>query len=93
MHVQSAVEDFEVFARSLSIGAETMVMWFDPDKPLHDRYQVKHDFLSPEQGVEVETISKVVNASSAGSSTRASRSSAAARSSRSTTRTPRPTSR
>jgi hypothetical protein len=62
MHVQSAVEDFEVFARSLSIGAETMVMWFDPDKPLHDRYQVKHDFLAPEQGLEVETISKVVNA-------------------------------
>jgi hypothetical protein len=62
MHVQSAVDDFEVFARSLSIGAETMVMWFDPDKPLHDRYQVKHDFLSPEQGFEVETISKVVNA-------------------------------
>ena len=62
MHVQSAVDDFEVFARSLSIGAETMVMWFDPDKPLHDRYQVKHDFLSPEQGLEVETISKVVNA-------------------------------
>jgi hypothetical protein len=62
MHVQSAVEDFEVFARSLSIGAETMVMWFEPDRPLHDRYQVKHDFLAPAQGLEVETISKVVNA-------------------------------
>jgi hypothetical protein len=62
MHVQSAVDDFEVFARSLSIGAETMVMWFDPDKPMYDRYQVKHDFLTPDQGLEVETISKVVNA-------------------------------
>jgi hypothetical protein len=62
MHVQSAVDDFEVFARSLSIGAETMVMWFDPDKPMYDRYQVKHDFLTPAQGAEVETISKVVNA-------------------------------
>ena len=62
MHVQSAVDDFEVFARSLSIGAETRVMWFDPDKPMYDRYQVKHDFLTPDQGFEVETISKVVNA-------------------------------
>ena len=62
MHVQSAVDGFEVFARSLSIGAETMVMWFDPEKPMYDRYQVRHDFLSPEQGLEVETISKVVNA-------------------------------
>jgi hypothetical protein len=62
MHVQAAVDGFDVFARSLSIGAETKVMWFDPDRPLHDRYQVRHDFLSSEQGFEVETISKVVNA-------------------------------
>lgn len=62
MHVQRAVDGFDVFARSLSIGAETMVMWFDPDKPLHDRYEVRHDFLPPEQGQEVVTISKVVNA-------------------------------
>jgi hypothetical protein len=62
MHLQQAVDGFDVFARSLSIGAETMVMWFDPDKPMHDRYQVRHDFLQPGQGEEVVTISKVVNA-------------------------------
>ena len=62
MHLQAAVEDFDVFARSLSIGAETMVMHFDPDRPLHDRYQVDHDFLSPELGAEVVTISRLVNA-------------------------------
>jgi hypothetical protein len=37
-------------------------MWFEPSRPLHDRYQVRHDFLTPDQGFEVETISKVVNA-------------------------------
>jgi hypothetical protein len=62
MHVQSALEDFDVFARSLSIGAETMVMRFEPDRPMHDRYQVAHAFLSPELGWEVVTISKLVNA-------------------------------
>ena len=62
MHLQQAVDGFDVFARSLSIGAETMVMWFDPDKPLHDRYQVKHDFLSPDLGDEIITISRLVNA-------------------------------
>ena len=62
MHVQSAVDDFEVFARSLSIGAETMVMWFDPSKPMYDRYQVKHDFLSPELGDEIVSIARLVNA-------------------------------
>src|SRR4051794_15781219 len=62
MHLQSALEDFDVFVRSLSIGAETMSMWFDPTKPMHDRYQVKHDFLSPELGEEVISISRLVNA-------------------------------
>src|SRR5215208_997462 len=62
MHFQASVEDFDVFARSLSIGAETMVMKYDPSKPLHDRYSVAHDFLSAETGNEVVTISRLVNA-------------------------------
>src|SRR3954469_14837924 len=62
MHLQSALEDFDVFVRSLSIGAETMSMWFDPTKPMYDRYQVKHDFLSPELGDEIVSIARLVNA-------------------------------
>jgi hypothetical protein len=62
MHLQAAVEDFDVFVRSLSIGAETMVMWYEPDRPLHDRYQIRHDFLSPDLGHEVVTFSRLVNA-------------------------------
>ena len=62
MHVQAALEDFEVFARSLSIGAETMVMRFEPDRPMHDRYEVQHGFLSPQLGWEVVTVSRLVNA-------------------------------
>jgi hypothetical protein len=37
-------------------------MRFEPDRPLHDRYQVAHDFLTPERGWEVVTISRLVNA-------------------------------
>ncbi len=62
MHLQTALEDFDVFVRSLSIGAETMSMWFDPSRPMHDRYQVRHDFLSPELGDEIMTISRLINA-------------------------------
>jgi hypothetical protein len=62
MHVQAALEDFDVFARSLSIGPETMVMKFRPDRPMHDRYEVAHDFLTPELGWEIVTISQLVNA-------------------------------
>jgi hypothetical protein len=61
MHLQKAV-DYDVFARSLSIGAETMVMKFQPDQPMHLRYAVEHDFLSPQVGAEVVTIGKLVNA-------------------------------
>jgi D-Ala-D-Ala ligase-like protein len=62
MHLQQAVEDYDVFTRSLSIGPETMVMKFRPDLPMHDRYAVEHDFLTAETGDEVVTISRLVNA-------------------------------
>src|SRR5581483_4825957 len=62
MHLQASVESFDVFTRSLSIGPETMVMHFDPDRPMHDRYQVSHGFLTPELGEEVVTIAQLVNA-------------------------------
>jgi hypothetical protein len=62
MHLQASVEGFDAFARCLSIGPETMVMDFRPDEPMHDRYAVTHDFLSPDLGWEVETIARLVNA-------------------------------
>ncbi len=62
MHLQASVENFEVFARSLSIGAETMVMRYDPSQPIHGRYQVEHGFLAPAVGREVVTIGRLVNA-------------------------------
>src|SRR3954471_11733460 len=62
MHLQESVEGYDVFARSLSIGPETMVMNFRPEKPMHERYAVSHDFLSEEAGGEVLTISRLINA-------------------------------
>jgi hypothetical protein len=62
MHLQKAIDNYDVFARSLSIGAETMVMRFQPDQPMHQRYAVDHSFLSPEAGAEVVTIGRLVNA-------------------------------
>jgi hypothetical protein len=39
-----------------------MVMQFQPDEPMHLRYAVAHDFLEPEAGWEMVTISRLVNA-------------------------------
>jgi hypothetical protein len=62
MHLQASVEGYDVFARSLSIGPETMVMKFRPELPMHERYAVEHNFLTPAVGDEVVTISRLVNA-------------------------------
>ncbi|HEY3003015.1 MAG TPA: hypothetical protein VGJ44_11775, partial [Kribbellaceae bacterium] len=62
MHLQASVEGYDAFARSLSIGAETMVMRFRPELPMHDRYAVDHGFLDAATGAEALTISRLVNA-------------------------------
>jgi hypothetical protein len=62
MHLQQAIEGYDAFARSLSIGAETMVMRFQPEQPMHLRYAVDHDFLSPPAGAEVVAIGRLINA-------------------------------
>ena len=61
MHLQATVPH-EKFARALSIGPETMVMDFRAEKPMHSRYAVSHDFLSPTAGERAVAISRVVNA-------------------------------
>ena len=61
MHLQATV-DYDVFARALSIGPETMVMDFRPELPMHDRYAVSHGFLSEAAGQQCVAISRVVNA-------------------------------
>ncbi len=62
MHLQESIEGYDVFARSLSIGPETMVMRFRPELPMHERYAVDHAFLDAERGDEVLTIGRLVNA-------------------------------
>lgn len=62
MHLQKAVDGFDVFARALTIGPETMVMKFRPDEPMHDRYEVAYNFLDADTGEETRTIAQTVNA-------------------------------
>ncbi|HET7303814.1 MAG TPA: hypothetical protein VFJ12_04580 [Segeticoccus sp.] len=62
MHLQQSIEDYDVFARALTIGPESMVMDFRPDQPMHNRYAVSYDFLSPQVGAQAVTIAQTVNA-------------------------------
>jgi hypothetical protein len=62
MHLQAAVDGYEIFTRSLSIGPQTKVMRFDPSAHGHYRYVLDRDFLPPELESELATISRLVNA-------------------------------
>jgi hypothetical protein len=62
MHLQAAVDGYDAFARSLGIGAEVMVLNFHPERPMHERYSVDHQFLEPRVGNEVVSILRTVNA-------------------------------
>jgi hypothetical protein len=62
MHVQAGVEGYDVFTRGLAIGPQTMVTHYDPTRPLHLRYQVDHEFLTPELGREIVTFGLSVGA-------------------------------
>jgi hypothetical protein len=62
MHLQAGLEDYDVFVRSLAIGPQVISLFYDPSQPLHGRYIVKHDFLSPQTGREARIITKLINA-------------------------------
>lgn len=64
MHLQKAVDPFDAFVRSLTIGPDCLPMHYDPEQPLHARYLTDEakDFLTPTKIREVTAISKTINA-------------------------------
>lgn len=60
MHLQAGVEGYDVFTRGLAIGAEAIVTRYDPTRPLHERYDVDHQFLTPEIGYQIETFGRAI---------------------------------
>ncbi len=62
MHLQKGIVDYDVFSRALSIGPQTMVMRYQPEKPMHERYAIDHNFLDPRMGRETQILGRLVNA-------------------------------
>ncbi len=62
MHLQAGLDNFDVFVRSLAIGPQVISLHYDPAQPMHGRYQIDHNFLSPDKGREARIITKVINA-------------------------------
>jgi hypothetical protein len=49
MHLQRAVEPFDLFVRIVGVGPQTRLIRYDPSAPLHERYQVDFDFVDAEE--------------------------------------------
>ncbi len=62
MHIQQGITDFDVFVRCLGCGPQVIAMKYDPSQPLHRRYVIDHNFLSPQEGRTVTDITRLINA-------------------------------
>ncbi len=62
MHLQAGVIPYDRFVRCIGLGPQTRVVNYDPSAPLHDRYRMDREFLSPAQRAELEGITLTINA-------------------------------
>ncbi len=49
MHLQKAVEGFDLFVRCVAVGPQVRPIAYDPSAALHERYRVAFDFLSADE--------------------------------------------
>ena len=93
MHLQKAVEPFDLFVRCLGLGPQMRIIRYDPTAPLHDRYTMDDGGISDDERQLLSDMTLLINASSAGTSTRARRCARTACGTRSTSPTRAPTRR
>lgn len=62
MHLQHAVDGFDLFVRGLGVGPQVRVMKYDPGAPLHDRYVIAKGFMSQEDESIVRDMTLTINA-------------------------------
>jgi hypothetical protein len=61
MHLQKAVHPFDSFVRCIGFGPQTRLVRYDPDVPLHDRYTMDTNFLSPEEDLLLREQTLTIN--------------------------------
>ncbi|HNH46104.1 MAG TPA: hypothetical protein PKY30_03645 [Myxococcota bacterium] len=62
MHLQKAVDPWDIFVRGIGIGPQVNVIKYNPDAPLHGRYEVAFNFLSGEEWQTQARYVRVINA-------------------------------
>lgn len=61
MHLQAAVDPFDLFVRVLGVGPQTNVMHYDPGAPLHDRYKVDFEFVDADEWALLRDMALTIN--------------------------------
>ncbi len=61
MHLQRSVEGFDRFVRCIGIGPQFRLISYDPAAPLHERYEMKLDFVTEEEKSLLEDITMTIN--------------------------------
>ncbi len=61
MHLQNAVEPFDLFVRAVGIGPQVRCIRYNPSNPLHARYEVAFNFLSGEEASLLRDMCLTIN--------------------------------
>ncbi|MEM6791310.1 MAG: hypothetical protein AAF715_27585 [Myxococcota bacterium] len=61
MHLQRAVENYDLFVRCVGVGPQIRYVDYDPSAPLHDRYRMSTDVLPDEQRAKIRAITLTIN--------------------------------
>jgi hypothetical protein len=61
MHLQKAVDPFDLFVRCLAVGPQVNVMRYEPDAPLHERYVVDFDFVDGTEWQQMVDLTLTIN--------------------------------
>lgn len=62
MHLQKAVQDFDLFVRCIGVGPQVHIVRYNPDAPLHDRYMVDFFFADGDEWSLLCDMTMTINA-------------------------------
>jgi len=62
MHLQKAVDGWDLFCRGIGIGPQVRVVRYDPAAPLHDRYTRDKNFLAGDDAQVLTDTTLTINA-------------------------------
>ncbi len=61
MHLQEAIEPFDLFLRTLAVGPQVNIIRYDPGAPIHDRYKIDFDVVDETDGRLLSDMALTIN--------------------------------